>query len=344
MIYIDPPYNTGKDFVYADDFNDSIANYKKITDQQAKSNAETAGRYHTNWLNMLYPRLKLARNLLSDDGVIFISIDDNEQANLKKICDEIFGENNFIANFIWQGGRRNASKFISNSHEYLICYAKNLSFVNNSNITWYEKKNGLEAIYKKVEELLKLYNNYDIASKELQKWYSSLPENNDSKKHSHYCWIDENGIYFASDISRGGGGGPKWDIVNPFTGNIVKAPSRGWAYSKKEDLEKDIRENKIHFNGDGVPCKKIYLKDNEYQLIETVFYKDRRGASKRLKNLFKNDFFDFPKDEEIIKKFLVSFSTKDSIILDFFSGSATTAHAVMQLNAEDDGNRKFIMV
>lgn len=183
-----------------------------------------------------------------------------------------------------------------------------------------------------------------MASKKLRDWYRILPEDNESKANSHYSCIDERGVYFPSDISRGGGKGPKWEIRNPKTGNIVQTPSRGWSYAKIEDLQKDIAKGMIHFNGDGVPCKKRYLKENETQVLETVFYKDRRGSSKRLRALLDGDLFPFPKDEEVIAHYIKSFTDKNAIILDFFSGSATTAHAVMQLNAEDGGHRKFIMV
>lgn len=355
MIYIDPPYNTGNDFVYNDDYSMSSEEFgvrNGFTDEDGNQtidpmqrNTESNGRFHTDWLNMIYPRLKVARDLLSDDGVIFISIDDNEVENLKKVCNEVFGEMNFIAEFIWRGGRRNASKFISTSHEYMLAFAKSLNYCNAQNICWHEQKRGLQEIYEKAAYYVKQTNgNYQESSSLLKDWYKKLPETSESKSHAHYNWIDEVGVYFASDISRGGGGGPKWSITNPTTGNLVAIPARGWAYSTKEELENDIKNGLVHFNGDGVPCKKRYLRDNETQLKETVFYKDRRGAKIRLRNLLKGDIFDFPKDEEVLFSFIESFSDKTSIILDFFSGSATTAHAVMKLNAEDGGNRKFIMV
>lgn len=344
MIYIDPPYNTGNDFVYNDSFSNSIENYKEQTSQASSSNPETNGRFHTDWLNMMYPRLILAKNLLSDDGVIFISIDDCEQTNLKKCCDDIFGENNFVCMFIWKGGRRNAAKFISTSHEYILAYAKDLKYCNDNNISWHEKKKGLEKIYKTANEFVHSTDDYKKASELLKEWYRSLPEDDDSKASEHYNNIDERGVYFASDISRGGGGGPTWEIVNPETGNKVKTPQRGWAYSNLDDLLEDIKNGLIHFNGDGVPCKKRYLKDNETQLKETVFYKDRRGSSKRLRKMMEGDVFTFPKDEEIISDMLDSFTDSNSTILDFFSGSASTAHAVIKLNAENGSNRKFIMV
>ena len=351
MIYIDPPYNTGKDFLYNDktkqDMEEYLANSGQYDEdgQCMVRNTESNGRFHTDWLNKIYPKLKLAKSLLCEDGVIFISIDDNEIENLRKSCDEIFGESNFVAQFIWRGGRRNLAKYVSTSHEYILCFAKNLEYCSSEGISWKERKKGLTEIYKKADQLVKECNyDYELASRKLQEWYKTLPEDNESKANSHYSHIDERGVYFPSDISRGGGKGPRWEIYNPETGNIVQTPSRGWSYAKYDDMERDINAGLIHFNGDGVPCKKRYLKDKETQVLETVFYKDRRGSSKRLRALLNGDFFPFPKDEEVISHYVESFTDKDAIILDFFSGSATTAHAVMKLNADDRSTRKFIMV
>ena len=351
MIYIDPPYNTGNDFVYHDDFAVSQKEmdlFSGDVDEEGnryRKNTDSNGRFHSDWCSMMYSRLSIARSLLTEDGVIFISIDDNEVENLRKICDEIFGLSNFVADFIWRGGRRNAAKFISTSHEYMLCFAKNLSYCNEHDISWHEKKRGLDSIYKAAKECVSSANgDYYEASKLLKNWYASLPDDDPAIDSKHYCWIDERGVYFPSDISRGGGGGPKWPLINPFTGNEVTVPARGWAYSSEEELKHDAKNGIIHFNGDGVPCKKRYLKDNETQLKETVFYKDRRGSSKRLRNLLGSDSFSFPKDEFIIKDFVDSFTDKDSLIVDFFSGSATTAHAVMLMNAEDFGKRNYICV
>lgn len=328
VIYIDPPYNTGnKDFIYNDSYVDSEDCYR-----------------HSKWLSFMSKRLRIAKRLLSDRGVIFISIDDNEQANLKLLCDEIFGLKNFVCNFIWRGGKRNMSKWVSTSHEYMLLYANNLSYCSEIGVEWFEKKKGIEDIYKIAKSLVKQCNNdFEKASALLKQWFKSLPEDNPSKDHKHYCWIDEIGVYFASDISRGGGGGPQWQITNPKTGEIVKTPLRGWAYSSIEALYEDIKNNLVHFNGNGVPCKKRYLKDNETQILETVFYKDRRASSKKLRDLMGSDAFTFPKDEIILSEKIKSFSVKNSTILDFFAGSGTTLHATMQLNAEDGGTRQCIL-
>lgn len=200
VIYIDPPYNTGnKDFIYNDSYVDSEDSYR-----------------HSKWLSFMSKRLRIAKKLLSDRGVIFISIDDNEQANLKLLCDEIFGLKNFVCSFIWRGGKRNMAKWVSTSHEYMLLYAFNLDNCRELGVEWHEKKRGIDEIYKIARQIKKKYPTDNIlASKELKQWFSSLPEDNPSKDHSHYCWIDDNGVYFASDISRGGGGGPTWQIRNP---------------------------------------------------------------------------------------------------------------------------------
>lgn len=174
MIYIDPPYNTGNDFVYEDDFAQSseeyLANSGQFDEQGNRmfTNAESNGRFHTDWLNMIYPRLKVARDLLTDDGVIFISIDDNEVENLRKVCDEVFGQSNFVAQMIWQGGKVNTAKFISTSHEYILIFAKDLNYCSTHSISWKEHKRGLKAIYQKADELRKKYEDLSLASKQLK--------------------------------------------------------------------------------------------------------------------------------------------------------------------------------
>ena len=216
MIYIDPPYNTGNDFVYRDDYKDPLAHYLEETGQideagrKTSTNTNTSGRYHTNWLNMIYPRLRLARNLLRDDGVIFISIDDHEVDNLKKICNEIFGEENFVGDFIWAVGQKNVGRYMSLSHEYILVYMKNESFLRESNARWRVRKEGLDRIYAKHKELLKLYGeDYGEAEKALREWYKSLPDNEPAKRHDYYNSIDEVGVYQKADISIPGlmGGG-----------------------------------------------------------------------------------------------------------------------------------------
>lgn len=352
MIYIDPPYNTGKDFIYKDNFTKASdeelfeSGQKDEYNQKLVANPETNGRYHSDWLSMMYPRLKLARNLLTEDGVIFISIDDNEVHNLRKICDEIFGKGNFVSELIWAAGRKNDSKYISISHEYILCYVKNFEYLKENKIIWRERKEGLDDIYKQEKYLrANFVNDYEQMTKNLKDWYKNLPNGHSAKDHKHYNRIDAIGIYFPSDISWPGGGGPKYDLINPENGILAKSPSRGWL-TKPETMKIWIEEGKVDFGEPGsVPCLKSYLKDREQSVPYSVFYQDGRASSKRLMNIFGSKIFENPKDENIIAR-LIKLSGNDSkdIILDFFSGSATTAHATMQLNAEDDGNRKYIMV
>ena len=349
MIYIDPPYNTGKDFVYKDNYKDNLKNYQEVTGQidsegnKTSTNSDSDGRYHSNWLNMMYPRLRLARNLLKDDGVIFMSIDDNELENLKKVGNEIFGEENFVANIIWRGGKRNAAKWISNSHEYMVFFAKNISYISGENVSWKVKKQGLDDIYKYYKELKKEKSNdlNDITAK-LKRWFRELPENHPAKDHKHYSNVDKLGIYCFDNISRVGGG--KYEIINPNTGNIVTSPSRGWVFGKKDDFWRAYKDGIIEFNDDNQPYLKRYLKNNESQLIDTVIYKDRRASSKLLRKLLGGNLFDFPKDIEVLKFFMSAVTNSNDLILDFFSGSASSAESVMQLNLEDGRNRKHIQV
>jgi adenine-specific DNA-methyltransferase len=343
-IYIDPPYNTGNEgWVYNDNVNDP--KIKKWLGQVVGKEAEDLTR-HDKWLCMMYPRLKLLHKLLAEDGVILISIDDNEHTFLKLIMDEIFGGNNFIANIIWRGGKRNAAKYISNSHEYILFYTKNLRRVDELGVSWKVKKSGLDDIYRKHTELIKKFkDDYFIITKELKKWFKELPESSPSKDHSHYCNVDKTGIYFASDISRGGGGGPQWDLINPITGNLVSKPSRGWAFSSEEEMRNALQNDLIHFTpNDGVPCFKRYLKNGEQQILDTVFYKDRRAASKALAEILGKNIFEFPKDKDVLEYYINAVSDENSIILDSFAGSGTTAHAILNLNKLDGGNRKFICI
>lgn len=365
MIYIDPPYNTGNDFVYNDDFAQGKTEFEQrsgLFDEEGhqtidpmQRNTEANGRFHTDWLNMIYPRLKVARDLLSDDGVIFISIDDNEVDNLKKVCNEIYGEDNFVAQIVWEQGRKSIAVQVAINHEYCLIYCKN----RNANIeadkkrpnrNWQIKKRGLELIYQTYDRLKKQYgDDYASIEAELKKFYKDLPDDNPAKAHSHYRNVDEYlGIYHPDNISQGTGQGGRFDIIHPVTHKPCKVPAGGWRFSQSK-LPELLANHRIVFGKDEttVPCLKRYLCETEYEVYPSIFYKDGRGASKRLTALFGGKYFDFPKDEEIIKTFVqlvTSYENSDSLVLDFFSGSATTAHAVMQLNAEDGGNRKFIMV
>jgi len=322
MIYIDPPYNTGNDFIYRDNFKVSKEDYEEelgLFDEEENrlfKNTETNGRYHSDWCSMMYPRLQLARNLLTDDGVIFISIDDNEVHNLRKICDEVFGEENFVAQIVWQKkyAATNDSKGFSTTHDYIIVYQKSEQFQRN--------------LLPRTEDQNKPYKNND----------------NDGRG----LWRADNILvktYSSTAV---------YPVVNPNTGKEYYPPKGSSWRANKETMEKWIFENRIFFgkDGNGAPQLKRYLNEVQQGRVPITWwtYEDaghNDSANREVGVLFESKTpFDTPKPVKLLK-LILQISTNDfdnSIILDFFSGSATTAHAVMQLNAEDGGNRKFIMV
>lgn len=357
IIYIDPPYNTGKEFIYPDRFQDNLSTYLKYTGQtdseglKLSSNTETGGRKHTNWLNMMYPRLKVARNLLSQDGFIFISIGEDEVANLKKLCDEVFGEENAVATFIWDGGRKNDSKKVSLSHEYIVVYGKASGFIDAESdpTLWRERKEGIDEIYKAYESGKSKYGaDWPRISKHIQEFYRNLPQDHSAKSHEHYRFADENGVYFASDLSGPDDGRksrPKYSVVHPVTGKSVTIPSRGWRWEEPR-MRAEISANRVHFGQDetSIPNGKVYLRENEWQAPSSVFYKDRRAASGALKKLMGEKVFDFPKDVSVLSK-LVSLVARDGdMALDFFGGSGSFAEAVLRHNTEKDSNVRFAIV
>lgn len=313
MIYIDPPYNTGNDFVYADDFADPIARYREVTQQTTKSNPETMGRYHTNWLNMMYPRLRLAANLLRDDGVIFISIDDNEVTNLRRLCDEVFGEENLVAQFIWQSRQNKDNRNISGvsiDHEYILCYTKQFG----------------HRVFTGTDRKTEQYKNPD----------------NDPRGP----WTSANMVGLATADAR-----PNlhYDLINPADGVNYGCPPKGWRYDRNT-MKRLIEEERIIWpdTPDGRPRKKAFLNELTDNLpgFSSIFGGGiyTNTATKEITALFQGHWFDFPKPVEIIKQLIKQVTGPADIILDFFSGSATTAHAVMQLNAEDGLRRKFMLV
>ncbi len=350
MIYIDPPYNTGNDFVYKDNFTQSAEEYKAESglldeyNQRLVTNLDTSGRYHSDWLTMIYPRLKLARNLLTDDGVTLISIDEIEVHNLRKICDEVFGENNFTGEIIWKNSSKNDQDYISIQHEYILCYVKDK---NTNHGAWTEKKEGLNEIYKAFESFKKKHgDDWDAIHQEALSWYKQFPESNPVSSSKHYNWMDKVGIYFASDISGPNHGQYVFDVIHPITGQNCKSPASGWRFPK-ETIEKKILEGSVHFGKDHntVPNNKTYLYDTEFQSLTSIRYKDGRVASKNLAKLFGENLFTNPKDSDLIFELFKSLEvSKDDIILDFFSGSATTAESTLKLNYELGIKCKYIMV
>lgn len=346
LIYIDPPYNTGKDFVYPDNFQDNIRNYLELTGQveggqKISSNTEASGRFHTDWLNMMYPRLKLARNLLKDDGFVMVSIDDIELHNLRLILDSVFGEENFEGSFIWEGGRKNDSRRISTGHDYIVVYAKNSSLLKELDVRWRDRKSGLEEVYAKAGELKAAFkDDYTSASKELQSWFKSLPEGSPAKEHSHYKMIDANGVWYGDNISSPN---PRANLTFEWKG--YQPPANGWRYDR--DAMKRLDEEGLLLYPESKDKRiqyKRYLHHTETWSPSSVFYKDRRAASKSLSALMGENVFDFPKAVDVIARLVRLATSQGEIIVDFFAGSGATGEAVLDQNLSDSGDRRFILV
>ena len=356
MIYIDPPYNTGNDFIYNDDFKMTNKEYAdelgKIDEDGNRmfKNTDSNGRFHSDWCSMMYSRLILARKLLMEEGVVFISIDDNELENLTKMCNEIFGQENFIANMIWQQGKKSSGNLIGVNHEYMLVFAKDKTVIDKPETSFRQRKEGLDKIYLRYKQLKKEFGaDYQSIEQGMKKFYNGLAENDPAYSHRLYCLVDEKGLYqsdnsAAPDKPETRSHRP---LIHPITKKPTAVPNMGWRFTDKT-LDELVEAGYIHFGEDEtkVPRIKRYLKEYEFEMPSTVFYKTGAASSSELQKLFGRKIFENPKDKNELKR-MISFLTyreKESYVLDFFSGSATTAHAVMHLNAEDGGNRKFIMV
>ncbi|MFN8357518.1 MAG: site-specific DNA-methyltransferase [Spirosomataceae bacterium] len=348
-IYIDPPYNTkSEEFVYPDKFDKEEAEVLGLANLSESDFARMdfsfkTKKSHNGWLAFMYPRLLLARDLLSKDGVIFISIDENEHAQLKMLCDEIFDDENFAGDIVWKNSSKNDEAYISMQHEYVLVYVK--SKIHNLG-KWEELKEGLPEIYKAFDEFRKKHgNDWEKIHEEGLAWFNQFPDSNPIRNSKHYNWMDEEGVYFPDNISKPAKG-YYYDIIHPVTKQPCKKPAGGWRFIESTMNEK-IAQNKIHFGKDHtvVPNNKTYLKNTEYQSLTSVIFKDGRVASNWLKTLFGvKDIFTNPKDYGVLVNLMKAISISDNdIVLDFFAGSGSTGEAVMRLNATDGGNRKFIL-
>lgn len=345
MIYIDPPYNTGGDFLYNDSFAISEKDYQSISGDYNQEgmrlvlNSTSNGRFHTDWLNKIYPRLLLAKDLLREDGIIFISIDDNELTNLKKICDEIFGEYNFIAEMVIDGTPKNDPIIVSTAHEYCLVYVRNYSIAKTK--VWGVSN----PIY---EELLDIFDkngsNYQKTSEEVAQYYKK--NNLTGGNYSNYKFVDHGGIYRIGPIDDPQGSGPKDLRLNPRTGNHCAIPSRGWSCTV-ETWNDWVRDGLIEFPDDDtkLPAKKTYIKRGQLDVLRAYFKIQTRKDTDMLKNMFEGKkVFLFPKPLAFLETIVEACTSDGDIVLDFYSGSASTAHAVFNVNARDRKKRKFILV
>ena len=332
MVYIDPPYNTGGDFVYKDSFGQTIADYREQAGLTGQSNSKSDGRFHANWCSMIYPRLKLARELLRPDGILVASIDENERTNLQSLLNEVFGEQNFAGEIVWKNSSKNDQAYISMQHEYMLVYVKDKGANAGE---WTERKEGLEEIYSAFDKLREKHgDDWKAIHKAALDWYKQFPPSNPIFGSKHYSWMDERGVYFPDNISGPNDGQYVYDVVHPITGKVCKMPATGWRYPE-EEMKKRIANGCVHFGDDEktVPNNKTYLKNTELQSLTSMLYQDGRAASKRLETLFGSKVFSNPKDDRVLQRLMSAFGIqREDIVLDFFSGSGTTAEAVERFN------------
>ncbi len=354
LIYIDPPYNTGHDFVYNDSFAKTSKDYLERSGQRDEdgvgltSNPESNGRFHSDWLSMMYPRLKLARNLLTDDGVIIAAIDDGEHANLRAAMDQIFGSDNFLANAVWQGSGKNDARFTAGGVDYMLIYARSKKTLIDKNVRFRAPKQGYEDVIEAGKQAwMESGGDASRATELFRAWWRTRPNTEAGLKQ--YSEIDEAGEIFRRDnmASPNPRENLQYEVLHPKSGLPVAMHPNGWRVSESEMKER-IRAGRILFGAthhQTLSFKRL-LREMSHQSIRPSITKDRSAASDLLKSLMGGRYFDYPKDIDVLKTWINATTSgdKNAIILDFFAGSGSTSHAVMTLNAEDGGHRRWIAV
>lgn len=346
-IYIDPPYNTGKDFVYSDNFTEEKKPYWEqtgVTENGVKidTNVDTDGRYHSNWLNMLYSRLLVARIMLKPDGVIFISIDDNEVHHLRKLCDEVFGEENFGGQIIWQTATDNNPTQIATEHEYVLCYLKD----RNEQDFWEVPSDKGKIIQEKYDELKAKYiDDIETIQTELRKWIRFQTNGNDLSGVAHYSYVDEQGVYYPGNSANTKPGGYTYDIIHPITQKVCSKPEYGYRWTFETFTEADKRGD-VQWGDDENTIPKIKKRlDTVSQRLKSYYYEDNRATSGELKTLFGGvKVFNNPKSVNFLKHIFKFVTNEKDIILDFFGGSGSTGQAIFELNKQDSLDRRYILV
>jgi adenine-specific DNA-methyltransferase len=350
FIYIDPPYNTGKDFVYSDRYAEGQKPYWEqtgVTEDGVKvdTNTDSEGRFHSNWLSMMHSRLLTARYLLRRDGFMVVSIDDAECFNLSRLMDDVFGEENFIATLVWDKNRKNDAKFFSVGHEYMLVYAKDKIWLQEQGLILRADKEGVDEVKEQFNKLRKDHkDDWSKVRKALLAYYATWEEDDERQPLARFTKVDDKGPYRDDrDVSWPGGGGPEYEILHPTTGKPCKKPSRGWVYPTAERLWQEYRKGRVVFGPDEttVPSIRTNLFDSKTQAMRSVLFSYAQTATQEFQKIFGGKkVFDNPKHFEDIRKLVDYLSDEDDIVLDFFAGSGSTAHAVMLANAR----REFILV
>ncbi len=355
MIYIDPPYNTGHDFIYPDNFADPLDTYLKLTGQKdgngnlLTSNPETSGRFHSSWLSMVYPRVFIGRQLLREDGFFVVSIDDAELHNAKAVLNEVFGEENFLAALVWDRNRKNDAKFFSVGHEYMLVYARNQQYLRANDYALRASKEGVDEVRAEFERLRSQFeDDWEKVAGGLRAFCASIPADDPRKPLARFNKADSRGPYRDDrDISWPGGGGPRYDVLHPVTGKPCKVPRRGWVFPSRERMQEEIDRQNVAFGDDEktVPSLKSYLFDNHTQVMRSVLYSYAQTAAQQFDSIFDGvRVFDNPKSFQDMSQIVEYLSGPEDLILDFFAGSCSTAHGVIHANKSRGSRRRFLCV
>ena len=355
MIYIDPPYNTGDDRIYRDNFTDPLLPYLRLTGQidsdgnLLTSNPETSGRYHSVWLSMIYPRIFVARQLLREDGFITISIDDVEVSSLRAVMNELFGEENFVAVLTWDRNRKNDAKLFSVGHEYMVVYARNRQFLRDNNVVLRAPKEGLGEVRAVYEELRQKHgNDYRAIAAELRTWFSQLDEEDPRKPLARFKKVDGHGPYRDDgNINWPGGGGPTYEVPHPVTGKPCKKPRSGWRFPTKARMDEEIAKGNVVFGPDEttVPSLKWYLFEKARQVMGSVHYSYAQTASNEFDAIFDGvRVFDNPKHYADLSQMVEYLTDADDLVCDFFAGACSLGHAVLHTNHKCESSRHYLCV
>ena len=354
MVYIDPPYNTGNDFIYPDNYGETLQTYLQYTGQvdaegrRFGTNTETDGRFHSKWLNMMYPRLYLAQNLLREDGYVAVSIDDKEVGNCRRLLDEIFGEENHLAVLVYDRNRKNDAKFFSVGHEYMLVYAKSLALLRELKTRLRAPKEGVDEVRRLFEQLRSEHkDDWDRIGAALKSFYDTFAEDDPRKPLARFTKVDANGPYRTDgDPSWPGGGGPRYDVLHPTTGKPCKLPGRGWVWATFERMKEEIAAGNVVFGPDEttIPSVRRNLFEKDDQLLRSVMFSYAQKASQDFNAIFDGQqIFENPKNYIDLSRLISYLTGSDDLILDFFAGSGTTAHGVLDANKGDGGKRHFIL-
>ncbi|MGW6375002.1 site-specific DNA-methyltransferase [Rhodococcus sp. NPDC055112] len=354
LIYIDPPYNTGNDFVYNDDFAETTEEYLFRSEQSDAdgarliSNPESNGRFHSNWLSMIYPRLKLARNLLADDGFLIVSIDDAEFGSLHAVLDEVMGSANEIAVLVWDRNRKNDAKYVSVGHEYMLIYARNKANLDELGIRLKEPQSGIAEARVFYEGLCRSFEgDWETVQQAWRKYTSDFPASDERRKLGRYSKAGPRGPYRDDgDISWPGGGGPRYEVIHPETHLPCKQPTSGWRFPTKERFGEEVASGRIVFGADESTMPRVvrYLFESSGLVMGSVHYSYAQTATVDFNDLMGARVFDNPKYWKDLRRLIEYLTGPNDIVLDFFAGSASTAHAILDLNAKSGSSRRFIMV